>query len=205
MRRRRPGRPRKQMERRTARGTLVRQTSVPPTPELLRHRQALVGAGGDLRLAENPLGVLLALELITEEELAAGQRFAWLHRLVFGRQSCAASDPRLPRGVAGTTPAIPPLGAGQAAWLAAREKDFDRARGHLEACGGGVYAVLRRVAVEQEFAGWMGAKRRLTASEELALQRLQAGLDCLVGCFGLPRTERRRTGQGAGERGLGSG
>lgn len=184
MRRRRAGRARKHLRRRTASGRLARDTQVPPTPELLRRRRALVGDGTDQRLSENPLGVLLAKGLITEEERMAGQRFAWLYHLALGRLNLRAADPLLPREPIGAA-ATPPLGAGEAAWLAAREADLARARSCLLQEGTAVYEMVLRFAVQQSFADWMGLKRDRTPREEQALLQLQEGLACLADCFGL--------------------
>lgn len=187
MRRRRAGRPRKQHRRRTARGILVREDGLRPTPELLRYRRALVGEQADPRLAESPLGVLLARGLISEEERLAGQRFAWLHRLAFGRSSVAASDPLRPPELLGAGPETPPLGAGQAAWLAAREAEMDRARAELQDCGAGAYRAVQAAAVVLAFPDWMAGQRPLTPAEEAGLRDLQRGLACLADCFGFPR------------------
>ncbi|MEQ8652233.1 MAG: hypothetical protein RIC87_07195 [Kiloniellales bacterium] len=184
MRRRRPGRARKYLRRRTASGRLARDTRVLPTPELLRHRQALVGQDGDQRLAESPLGVLLALGLISEEERMAGQRFAWLYRLTIGRLSLRAADPLIPREPLGAE-VTPPLGAGQAAWLAAREADLEDARIRLTKRGTGIYEMVLRFAVAQSYADWMGVTRQRTSAEAQDLLLLQEGLGCLAETFGL--------------------
>ena len=47
------------------------------TPQLRRHRGKLVG-DPDCRLAESPLGVLLARRLIAPKEYHAGRRYTWL-------------------------------------------------------------------------------------------------------------------------------
>ncbi len=190
MRRRRPGRPRKQAGRRTASGAVARQDRVKPTFELLRHRQALVGPQADPCLAENPLGVLLAHGLISAEEQMAGQRFAWLYRLTVGRQTVRSSDPLMPREEAGPAAATPPLGPGQAAWLAARQADLARARQDLLARGPRVYEMVQRYAIAQQHADWMGCRRPLTKREAEALSQVQEGLTCLAHSFGLTAGSR---------------
>ncbi len=184
MRRRRAGRSRNQLRRRTASGRLARDIRVLPTPELLRRRQALVGKHADQRLAESPLGVLLASGLITEEERMAGQRFAWLYRLTLGQLSLRASDPLLLREPFGPE-VTPPMSAARSAWLAAREADLEQARSRLLDQGTCAHEMVLRFAVAQTFADWMGLKRERTAREVEDLRALQEGLACLADCFGL--------------------
>ncbi|GAB5467248.1 MAG: hypothetical protein Kilf2KO_02780 [Rhodospirillales bacterium] len=195
MTRRRAGRPR-HWGRRTSGGGLVRAEVLPlaPSSQLLRHRRALVGAGGDLALAESPLGVLLARGLIAAEERLAGQRFAWLYRLTLGRATLAAADPLQPRQAPGPGLAAPPMGPAQAAWLAAREADFSQARKELCAAGVGVYRLVLAVAVNEDFLGWMGAGRPLTSRELEDLAALQEGLTLLSLRFGLAPRRRRDAG-----------
>jgi len=186
--RRRAGRPRRQDVRRTPSGAPSRTgaKALGPTPEHLRHRRALVGGAADPSLAENPLGVLLARRLITEEERQAGLRFAWLYRLAIGKLTTAASDPLQPMQQPGPGPATPPLGAGRAAWLAAREADFDRARAALKEEGDGCLRAVVAFAVAQEFAAWMGTVRALTPAEARRLEDARRGLALLAAHFGLP-------------------
>ncbi len=121
----------------------------------------------------------------------AGQRFAWLYRLAVGRLSLRAADPLLAREPVGTV-ATPPLGAGEAAWLAAREADLEQARSRLLKQGRAAYEMVLRFAVAQSFADWMGLQRKRTPREEEDLMQLQVGLTCLADCFGLAASPRDR-------------
>ncbi len=129
----------------------------------------------------------------------AGQRFAWLHRLAIGRVHPLASDPAMPRELPGAGPATPALGAGQAAWRAAREADFDRLRTALKAEGGGVYNAVLDVAVMQCFPDWIVAGRALLAADARELEALQRGLALLAHLLGL--TARDRAGRAAARQG----
>ncbi|MEO1192683.1 MAG: hypothetical protein AAFY02_13055 [Pseudomonadota bacterium] len=165
-----------------------------PNPRVLQRRRALVGPDGDVTLAESPLGVLLARDLIHPEERQAGQRFAWLYRLVVGRMSPAAADPFQPREEARPAFATPPLGAGQSAWLAARSGDFEKARQALKAEGPGVYEQVRRIAVAEEFPPWIVVRGPLHDEARKELEAVQAGLACLAALFGLPAARRLDAG-----------
>ena len=86
----RRGRPRK-LGPREANGRLQRRRFRDgPTPELKSLRTWYAG-DGDPNLTSYPLGILLANQVISEDQHRAGCRYAWLHWRVFGRPSVAAA------------------------------------------------------------------------------------------------------------------
>lgn len=84
------GRPPKPVDKREGNGRAQRHRDH-GTPELQARREFLAGKG-DKALTTFPLGILLANEVITEEEYRAGCRFAWLHAVVIGKHSLAAIE-----------------------------------------------------------------------------------------------------------------
>ena len=84
---RKPGRPRKDTAREPS-GRVKRQQDG-PTPELARHRQAVVGHDADPALAESELGRLCAHGYVSRRCLDAGREFARQWACLYGKPTPA--------------------------------------------------------------------------------------------------------------------
>jgi hypothetical protein len=155
-----------------------RNTRDEGTPELRRMRAILAGSA-DTAASVHPLALMLAKDLISEDQHRAGWRFAALYRLGVGRTDI--SYRRLYEGLAGES------GAGRAiideVFLARARERYLVARRTLEKEGRAVTRDTENMAVFGIFPDFLfrlqPTKRNKDSGGALHLARLCRGLDAL--------------------------
>jgi hypothetical protein len=154
------------------------------TPEA-QARRAVLSAGADPALSENPLGLLLARGLIGAEEHAAACIYAYLYSRAVGRPltSCAA----LYRRLAGESAGAGWTELGEPAETAIEER-FRRGKNRLLAAGRRVcdatenLVVFGRTPRFLDTAGRRGAAAR--RADDLERDAIRTGLEVLAACYG---------------------
>ncbi|GAB5469082.1 MAG: hypothetical protein Kilf2KO_21120 [Rhodospirillales bacterium] len=141
----------------------------------------MVGTEAPAQLAEYPLGVLLAQGLIGRDMHEAGCGYARLFRLAIGGESVS--------GVNLTGRVFSAPGEEDEAWLAARARDYDRARRCLQEQGRRTRELVENVTVYQRLPPCCLKRRPPSPGEAIALDRLRAGLAALAALFA--GTDRR--------------
>ena len=140
---RRKGRPRKPGPRENN-GRLQRARKDRGSVALQVARALAVPEGKDLALASYPLGVLHANGEIDRQEHQAGCEYAWLHHIVYGRATVAASKlERIPQGL----PAEP-----DEAFLERCQADLGKVDAALSEAE---QAIVYRIAVAEETPRFM--------------------------------------------------
>ncbi len=159
---RRRGRPRKSQDVGPDRGT----------PEQQVRRAALVGDAKS-ELASYPLGVLLARQIISQDQHNAGCDYARLYRLVIGRTS-----------------------SGSTGGSEATDEDVERAQSQFDVLRKALVAAGRRqqdavvnVAVFERLPGWLVRARTgvVRPSDGREAEALLMGLTALLNAFGRRR------------------
>jgi len=135
------------------------------TDELRLHKLRLV-AGGDPALSEYPLGILLAREVIDQDQHNAGDRYGWLYAKSIGRTKALGYDT-----FGGTDLA---------------EDELRKIERHAVACqaalrrmGGHVLRITEEVCCYRHLRPWLVPDGRTTAGQD-DRARLLTGLDTLV-------------------------
>ncbi len=179
MGRRRCGRPRKDRLRKGA--GKAEEARYAPTARQRAERLALVGPDAPPEWSEYPLGILRARGYLTERQHDAGCRYAWLFRLAIGGERFASVDLTGRRS--------PGPEERSEAWLAARTRDYGRARLLLQAEGSRTRHLVEDVSVYQRLPAFCLARPCPGPADLILLQRLQAGLTLLADDF---ETNQRR-------------
>ncbi len=146
-----------------------------PTPEQERRRLILTGPGAPAAWAEYPLGVLRARGWLTERQHDAGCRYAWLFRVAIGGERLAASN------LTGRSFTGPEQRS--EAWIAARTRDYGRARDLLQGLASQTRHLVEDVSIYQRLPSFCLERRYLRGRERRMLARLQLGLDHLAAEF----------------------
>lgn len=140
------------------------------TPELRAKRQAMVG-GADPVLAEHPLGILYARDILDADQYRAGLRYAFLFGKVYGRTTAATGEmERLSGGDAG-----PDLSDRDAERY---EADLRRARTCLLAVGRAAKDAVDNAAVYERLPAWLFRGRPAPGARRPLVEGLRA-LDAL--------------------------
>lgn len=159
------------------------------TTESQAKRRALVGAAADPALAEHPLGVLLARDLVTLEQFEAGLRYSTLRASAIGRVDPAGTIlGRLVKSDSSGTDA-------SSAFETDDEHDarisaaYDAADRALRDAGRGAREQVRNVCLYRRMPSWaarlIGGSATTRPSDARRRAELIAGLDSLVTRFGL--------------------
>lgn len=153
----------------------------PGTPELRARRQALA-AGADPALTEYPLGLLLARQLISEEQHEAGCYYGFLYGVAIGgaRSGCS----RLYQQIASESFDGLELNEEEQARI---EASFRRGKNMLLAVGRRICDAAENLIVFGRHPGFImvdGRQIRATLAAPAELLAIREGLDVLVACFG---------------------
>ncbi len=184
------------MRARQSRGGRPRRESFGPdlgTPEQQARRLALVGgadSGIDPALSESPLGRLLALGLITREEMRGAAVYAWLYRRATGWAPPGAA--RIYDGITVTgirSIALGPQGEGPDAELASAQRCFRAVKNRLLAAGRAVCDATENVVVFEMTPAFLATPRDRTTARSLAhrsaqFRAIRVGLAILTASFG---------------------
>lgn len=183
------------MRARRSRGGRPRRETTGPdlgTPEQQARRLALVGGAGsgvDPAYSESPLGRLLALGLITREEMRSAAIYAWLYRRATGWTPVGAA--RIYDGI--TAPAIRsmaigPLREGPETERATAQRRFRAVKNRLLSAGRSVCDATENIVVFEMAPSFLtpgdrNAVRSL-AQRSAQFRAIRAGLAILTASFG---------------------
>ena len=183
------------MRARRSRGGRPRRETTGPdlgTPEQRARRLALVGGAGsgvDPAYSESPLGRLLALGLITREEMRSAAIYAWLYRRATGWTPVGAA--RIYDGITAPTirsMAIGSLREGPEMERATAQRRFRAVKNRLLSAGRSVCDATENIVVFEMTPAFLtpGARDavRSLAQRSAQFRAIRAGLAILSASFG---------------------